>query len=109
MPFAGGRSGLVGAWCPLHEPQIAVGIAEGEERPVAAALGVGARVGALLWGTAGRATCRSRRCHGRRVRRGPLDVGDDEPALGRAWRGGCESLAEGDRGPQPGGVNRTMR
>ena len=30
---------------------------------------------------------------------GRLDVGDDEPALGRAWRGRRESLAERDRGP----------
>jgi hypothetical protein len=31
-----------------------------------------------------------------------LDVGDDEPALGRAWRGRRESLAERDRGPRAG-------
>jgi hypothetical protein len=39
-----------------------------------------------------------------------LDVGDDQPALGRAWLGNSDALAEGDRGPGAwGGVNWTMR
>jgi hypothetical protein len=34
---------------------------------------------------------------------GRVDVGDDEPAFGRARRGRRESLAERDRGPRTGG------
>jgi len=48
----------------LDQPCIAVGIVEGEERRVARALGVGALEPRLRGGRAGRATPRSRRCHG---------------------------------------------
>ena len=50
-------------------------------------------------GTAGRATRHSRRCHGRRVRHGPLRCRRRSARLGRARRGRGESLAERDRGP----------
>ena len=40
---------------------------------------------------------------------GRLDVGDDQPAFGRAGRGRRQSQAERDRGPGAGGVNWTMR
>ena len=83
----------------LYEPGIAVGIIEGAERPVASALGVGARLPCLdrerravpdiagVDATAGEFVV------------GRYDVGDGQPALGRARRGRGESGAERDRGP----------
>ena len=85
----------------LDDPHIAVGIAKRTERPVTGALRVRAGLPRLdgerramphvshLDATADESGMRH------------LDVGDDQPALGRAWRGRCESQAERDRGPRP--------
>src|SRR6266496_5750195 len=93
----------------LDEPQIAVGVIEGAEGSVAGALRVDTGLARLdgerravpdvahLDATAGEFVM------------GRGDVGNDEVALARTWRGLRESLAERDRGPEPGGVNWTMR
>ena len=90
MPFPG----FDPAWEPsgdfLDEPQIAVGIVEGEERPVAGALGVEGglpRLGGACH-TSLMSMPRPTSVTGR------IDVGDDESALGGAWRGLHEALAE---------------
>src|SRR5215472_18449126 len=82
----------------LHQPRIAVGIGEVEERPVTGALRVGTGLARLrgerravpdladLDATAGEFVM------------GRYDVRDDQPCLGRARRGGGESDAERDRG-----------
>src|SRR6266581_1001791 len=87
----------------LDEPQIAVGVIEGAEGSVAGALRVDAGLARLdgerrtvphvthVDATAGEAVM------------GRGDVGDDEVALGRTWRGLRESLAERDRGPRARG------
>src|SRR6185312_1084725 len=87
----------------LDQPRVAVGIGQGEERSVAGAFGVGAGLPRLDWErwavpdvahvdptTDEFVVCR-------------FDVGDDQACLGRAGRGGRESLAESDRGPRAWG------
>src|SRR5215470_12120631 len=82
----------------LDEPDIAVGIIEGAERPVAGAFGVGAGLPCLqrerraVPDLAGVDAAAGEFVVGR------YDVGDDQPPLGRARRGRGESLAKRDRG-----------
>jgi len=93
----------------LDEPRVAVRIDEGAERPVAGPLGVGAGLSRLD---------RERRAVPDRagvdaaadkVGVSRFNVGDDQPALGRAGRGRSEAGAERDRGAGAWGVNWTMR
>src|SRR5882757_4699159 len=81
----------------LDQPHIAVGISEGEERPVAIALGVGA----------GKPCLQGKRCavpHLTRVdataaefAMSRSDVGDNQRRRARARRRRSESVAEGNR------------
>ena len=82
----------------LDEPQIAVGIVEGAERPVAGALGVGAGLARLDGERRAVPHVTHVDATVEESVMGRLDVGDDERALGRARRGRCEPQAERDRG-----------
>ena len=88
---------------------IAVGIVEGEERPVAGALGVGAGLARLDGERRAVPDVTHVDATADESVMGRLDVGDDEPALGRAWRGRCEPQPNVTEVPEPGGVNWTMR
>jgi hypothetical protein len=87
----------------LDQPGVAVRIGEGEERPVAGAVGVGAGLACL--GRERRAVPDLTRVDAAadKVGVGRFDVGDDQPALGRAGCGRGEAGAEGDRGRGAGG------
>ena len=80
----------------LDQPGVAVGVGEGEERPVAGPPGVGAGL-ACLGGVRRAVPDRAGvDAAAGQVVVGGLDVGDDQPALGRARRGGGDSGAEVD-------------
>jgi hypothetical protein len=83
----------------LDQPHIAVGIVEGEERPIAGALGIDAGLPGL--GGERRAVPHVTRVDppADEFAMGCFDVGDDQPRQGRARRGRGQSLAECDRGP----------
>ena len=80
----------------LDNPRIAVWIVEGEERPVACALGVGA-YDPRLWRERGAMPHVARlNTTPDQILMGGYDVGDDQRASGRTWRGCGYSLAERD-------------
>ena len=87
----------------LDQPRVAVGIAEVEERSVAGALGIGARLACLDRERRAMPDVADLDAAADEFVTGRLDVGDDQPALGRAGRSGRESLAESDRGPGAAG------
>ena len=82
----------------LGQPRIVVGIGEGEERPVAGALGVGTRLPCLDRKRRAVPDVAHLDAAADKLGMGGLDVGDDQSGLGRAGRGRRESQAEGDRG-----------
>ncbi|HEX3961579.1 MAG TPA: hypothetical protein VHZ03_33965 [Trebonia sp.] len=93
----------------LDQPGIAVRIAEGEERPVAGALGVDPGLAGL--GRERRAVpdLAGVDATADKLFMSGLDVRDDQPPEGRAGRGRGEPRAERDRGRGARGVNWTMR
>jgi hypothetical protein len=80
----------------LYQPGIPVGIGEGEERPVAGALGVGARLACLGGERRAVPDLAGVDAAVGEVVVGRFDVGDDQPALGRTGRGRRDSGAEVD-------------
>ena len=84
----------------LDQPRVAIGIGEARERPVAGALGVGARLPRLDRERRAVPDVTHLDATADELVIGDLDVGDDQLPLGRAWRGRRESLAERDRGPR---------
>jgi hypothetical protein len=99
--------GVDPSWSPcgyfLDEPGIAIRIIEGEEGPVAGALGVGAGLPRLDGERRAVPHVTDIEAKVGQPVMGGLDIGDDEPPLGRARRGRREPLAECDRGPRPRG------
>src|SRR6516165_9370722 len=87
----------------LDQPRVAIGIGEGRERPVAGALGVGARLPRLDRERRAVPDVTHLDATADELVIGGLDVGDDQLPLGRAWRGRREFLAERDRGPRARG------
>src|SRR5262252_6566107 len=87
----------------LDQPRVAVGIGEARERPVAGALGVGARLPRLDRERRAVPDVTHLDATADELVIGGLDVGDDQLPLGRAWRGRRQSLAERDRGPRTRG------
>ena len=77
------------------------GIVEGEERPVAGALGVGAGLACLGWERRAVPYITDADAAADEFVMGRFDVGDDKFPLGRARRGRRESRTERDRGPRP--------
>ena len=106
-----GREGRLGGVDPageprrdlLDQPRIAVGIGEGEERPVAGALGVDAGLPRLDGERRAVPHVAHVDAAADEFVMGRFDVGDDQPRHGRARRGRRESLAERDRGPRARG------
>src|SRR6266850_390453 len=90
------------AWEPrghlLDDPQIAVGIVEGAERPVAGALGVGAALARLDGERGAVPDVAHVDAKLEKPVMGRHNVRDDKGALRRAWRGRVQSQAERDRG-----------
>src|SRR5262245_64598007 len=82
----------------LDQPRVAIGIGEARERPVAGALGMGARLPRLDRERRAVPDVTHLDATADELVIGGLDVGDDQLPLGRAWRGRRESLAERDRG-----------
>src|SRR5215813_5535024 len=87
----------------LDQPRVAIGIGEARERPVAGALGLGARLPRLDRERRAVPDVTHLDATADELVIGGLDVGDDQLPLGRAWRGRRESLAERDRGPRARG------
>ena len=80
----------------LDQPRIAVGIVEGEERPVAGALRVGAGLPCLTGKRGAVPNVTRVDAAADEVVMGRFDVGDDQRSLGRARRGRRDSVAERD-------------
>ena len=87
----------------LGQPRIPIGIGEGEERPVAGALGVGTRLPRLDRERRAVPDVTHLDAAADHFGMGGLDVGDDQSAFRRTGRGRRESQAERDRCPGAGG------
>src|SRR5262249_36033552 len=87
----------------LDQPDIAVGIVEREKRPVARVLRVGAGLPCLDGERRSVPHVTRVDATADELVMGRFDVRDDQTPLGRARRGGRESLAEGDRTPRAWG------
>ncbi len=91
------------------QPRIAIGIGEGEERPVASALGVGTRLPRLDRERRAVPDVAHLDAAADKLGMGGLDVGDDQSAFGRARRGRRHPRPNVIDVPEPGGVNWTIR